>query len=351
MDYQMKQDYDAILKEYVDLNDIDTLHTVMSLTEAGQNQLLVSLTDQLYQKIVEKVDDIDFGTIPKSNGDITRVENYESNLECLNIIRDIVKQYGQSQEPIDTILTAIYNIRDRQKLFNKCFAFNIELGQIIYNSMTMACIASTSYMIQTSIDFIKSPTDETFEVSMDKVAYQKTMNSMMYNDLRKFNAACKRGEIDKILNDLSSAAAKKFSGIGVAAGVGAALFIAIPLLKTILPMIQDIVYLIYYSSQSISDYWAAQADLLQMNTSTIIYRQDISDDKKKKIIEKQNKIAERMRKVSNTFAINIKKGEKETKKAIDNDAKKYIARKKDLSVPKTAGDMDAAMAASSSPLF
>ena len=284
MDQLLKKDYDALLNEHFDLSNHDTLHIITSLNEAGQNQLLVNLTDKLYQKIVEKVDDVDFGTIPKSAGDITKVENYESMVECLNIIREIVKQYGQKEEPIDTILTAITNIKDRKNLFNKCFAMNVELGIIIYNSMVYACINAVSFMIATSIEFIKSPTDEVWECSMDKVAYQKTANNMLYNDLRRFNASCKNGELDRVLNTVTGAVVKKFSGAVVGTAIlGAA--VIIPLAKNILPMLQDLVYLFFYSSQSISDYWAVQADLLQMNQSTIIYRQDIPDAKKKEYMQ------------------------------------------------------------------
>ena len=349
MDYQTKKDYDALLNEWFDLSDIDNLHLITNLDEAGQNQLLVSLTDKLYQKIVEKIDDIDFGTIPKSAGDITKIENYDSMIECLEIIRDIVKQYGQKEEPVDTILTAIGNIKDRKDLFMKCFAMNIELGIIMYNSMVLACVSSVSYMIATSIGFIKSPTDETFEVSLDKVAYQKTMNAMLYNDLRKWNIACKNHEVDKTLKAITEGVTKKLSGEIMAAAVLAPI-VAIPLMKTILPMIQDVVYLFYYSTQSVSDYWSTQADLLQMSRSTVVYRQDIPESKKKDILRKQDKAVQNMRKISNFFAIDIKKAEKSAENTKTSEKKKYKAKPKTLDNMETVGDMDAAFD-SNEPLF
>lgn len=346
---QLERDYDALLNEHFDLSDHDTLHLINNLNEAGQNQLLINLTDKLYQKIVEKVDDIDFGTIPKSAGDITKVENYESMVECLNIIREIVKQYHQKEEPVDTILTAITNIKDRKHLFSKCFAMNVELGMILYNSMVYACIKSVSFMIATSIEFIKSPTDDAWECSMDKVAYQKTANNMLYNDLRKFNASCKSGEIDRVLNGITGAVTKKMTGAAIGTAIlGAA--VIIPLAKTILPMIQDLVYLFYYSSQSISDYWSVQADLVQMNQSTILYRNDIPDEKKDEIIKKQNKAIDVMRKVSNAFAIDMKTSERNATRAEDNDKRKYTVKPKTLNNVDTVGDLEDAFD-SSSPLF
>ena len=343
MDYQLKKDYDALLDEWVDLSDLDTLRLVTGLNEAGQQQLLVSLTDKLYTKIVEKVDSIDYGTIPKSAGDITRIENYESMVECLEIIRDIVKQYNQNQEPVDTVLTAITNIRNRRDLFNKCFAMNVELGQIMYNNMTMACVAAIGYMIAISIEFIKSPTDETFAVSLDKVAYQKTMNNMLYNDLRKFNIACKKGDVDKVLSAITGATAKKFSGVSGIAAVMIGTAVLIPLAKSLLPMIQDLVYLFFYSSQSISDYWATQADLLQMNRANLAYDKEMDPTSKDKILRKQDKAVDRMRKISNMFAVNLKTSEKNATNAKSSEERKYRAKKKTLDSIDTIGDLDTAI--------
>ena len=325
--------YDAILQECFDLDDYETFKTVTSLDEAGQNQLLVSLTDKLYEKIVAKVSDIDYGTIPKSAGDITRIENFDSMVECLDIIRNIVKQYGQKEEPVDTVLTAIYNIKDRKALFTKSYGLNVELGEIVYNNLTMACVAATSFMIATSIEFIKSPTDETFEVSLDKVAYQKTLNNMLFNDLRKFNISCKKGEFDKAMKSINEAATKKLAGTAVALGIATGTITALIFWKDILGIIQDIVYLFFYTSQTISDYWATQADLIQMNKSTIVYRRDIPDAEKDKIIKKQSKIADNMRKVSNIFSIKMKGAERDSQKAIYNDDRKYQARSKTFKDP------------------
>ena len=40
--------------------------------------------------IVAKVSDIDFGTIPRSRGDITKIENYSQLMECIDILRGVI---------------------------------------------------------------------------------------------------------------------------------------------------------------------------------------------------------------------------------------------------------------------
>ena len=338
-------EYDSIVNEFVDLTDRDTLSYVVGLDEAGQDQLLASLTDKLYNKIVEKVADIDFGTIPKSRGDITQIENYESMKECIDIIRNIVKQYNMSTEPIDQIDAAIQNVKERERLFSRCYVMNLELGQVMYETIVLSIVSSVSLLIATSIDFIKSPTDETFEMSLDKVSYKKTTEAVLFNDIRKFNIACKKGQIDKTIDGLAANGRAKAMTGAVAAGVVgkvvlggiigaiAAKQILIPLAKNILPLLQSMVYFHYANQQSISDYFALQADLLQTNTANIEYRTDLTPQQKKKIIDKQLKVTEKLRKVSDKFRIKMKAAEIDSDKLAKSEYKKFQKEELETSEP------------------
>lgn len=313
---------DQVFREHMDINDTDTLNCL--LNEADQNQMLSSLTSKLYDKIVEKVDKIDFGTIPKSKGDITKIENFESLLETINLIRDIVKQYGQSTEPIDIVDTAIENIKSRENLFSKAYALDVELPIVLYNTITLSIVSSVSFLIATSIEYIKSPGDDTFQVSLDKTAYNKTAHNLLFTDLKRFNDSCKKGDINMIINNVMNQAVKKES-IGAVITVSASIIFLATLAKNILPILQELVYFFFHSRQSISDYFAVQADLLQINASNLVYKTDIDESRKKDIIKKQNKIASKFRSISNFFDITYKKSEKESKKSIKDEAKKYKA--------------------------
>ena len=80
------KDFNALMHEHMDLSDRNTRRTILSLDESEQDQLVAALTSKLYDKIVEKVDSIDFGTIPRSRGDITKIENYASLMECIDTV-------------------------------------------------------------------------------------------------------------------------------------------------------------------------------------------------------------------------------------------------------------------------
>lgn len=83
-------EFEKAVNEYFDLSDKETFSYLRSLEEADQNNVLTALTSKLYDKMVEKVDDIDFGDIPKSRGDITKLPNYDKVVDCVDIIKGIL---------------------------------------------------------------------------------------------------------------------------------------------------------------------------------------------------------------------------------------------------------------------
>ena len=315
-------EFDPLMQEHMDITDTETRRSLIGLEEADQSKVLVSLTSKLYDKIVAKVDDINFGSIPASRGDITRIENFDSMVECVDIIYSILKQYNQTTEPVDTISTAINNVRSRKDLFTKAFAANVELPIVFYNTIVLSIVSSVSFLIAISIEFIKNPGDDSFTVSLDKVAYTKTSHNLLLDNLRKFNSSCARGELDRSMNECMKPSIKNLSGGGAAFLSVVAL---LGLAKVIIPILQELTYFFYSTPQNISDYFAVQADLLQMNTANVMYK-DMDDDTKKEIIRKQTGIANKFRKISNFFSIEYKKGEKKSRSEMKSEKKKYTTR-------------------------
>ena len=316
-----KKDFDAIVSEHMDLQDSATLNTICSINEADRAAVLTSLTSKLYDNIVDKVDDIDFGSIATSRGDITKIENYERLLDCIELMRSIVKEYHQDTEPIDVVSDAIANVRERTRLWEKSYAMNLELPIILYQSIVMACVSSISLLISTSIEFIKNTDDGTYTAALDKVAYNKTNVNLLYTNLKKFNTACKTKQIDDVVNQVISMNAKQFTGgIGVILGGGAAM---VAIISLVVPMLRELVFFFYNAKQSVSDFFAVQADLLEVNANNVQYKSEIPDEKKVKIADRQNKIAGKFRNVSNAFAIKMKKAQKDADDSITKEKRKY----------------------------
>ena len=321
------EEYTAYINEHMDLGDRETLKSVSYLQEAEKQKVLTSLTAKLYDKIVDKGDDIDFGTIPQSRGDITKIENYDQMRECLDLIRDIVRQYGQSTRPLDVIYDAIDNMTVLKQQFQMAYNLNIELPIVIYNTIALSIVSGISYMITGCIEYVKTP-DGTFEVTLDKIAYRNSEKNLLYRNLGDFNKCCATGEMKRVIDECNHKNVKRLTG----AEVGMIVFsisTLVALMKNIIPFLQNLVYFFFHARQSISDYFAVQADLLQMNAANVVYRDTVGKDKEK-IAAKQMKIADRFRKVSNFFAVKYKKSE--------HDAGRDT--KEDNSYRYTAGDLN-----------
>ena len=194
-----KHEYDQIIRENFDLSDNYTRQFIVNLDEAGQEQLITALSSALYDKIVSKVDEIDFGTIPKSRGDIREVQGFVNTEQCIDIIRKLVIQYNQKTDVIDVVISAISNIKERKDLFVKAFNVKSDMPIMIYNLMVLAIERSVSLLIATCIEFVKDPNTATVKTALDTVAYKKTMDDMLFKQLITFNGLCKSGAMDQTL--------------------------------------------------------------------------------------------------------------------------------------------------------
>lgn len=196
----LKSEYNQIIKEHFDLTDATTRRYIVSLEDAGQEQLLSALSSALYDKIVSKVDDIDFGTIPISRGDITKVDGFQGTEECINIIRRLVIEYKADPSIVDVVITAIDNIKDRKSIFIKGFSLNSELVMVLYNMMVLSIERSVSLMIATCIEYVKDPKSANPVAALNKVAYQRTMDDLLFRQLINFNNMCKDKTFDKVID-------------------------------------------------------------------------------------------------------------------------------------------------------
>ena len=347
-------DYLNIVSEAYDLSDYNTQKKVLYCTEAQKSSNIEHLTNRLYKHIKSQTDKIDFGTIPKSKGDITKVEHYQDMLDCITVMHDMILTYNEKTDIIDQISTAINNIVSRQRLFEKAFALNIEFPMMIYNSTVLSAVSSVSLMIMSCIEYVKNGKD-TFEMAFDKAAYIKTKDHVLYQYIVGFNRSCIDGTIDKVLaecvkkNLVATKENSEFNIYGqsplnefdmdtvknIAFGIGAAYSIGtiiISLVKgtsivySILYPIRAVCYYFKYMKMKVSDWFTIQADYLQMNAENLKYREDRtgSDEHKSKVYSKQIKWAEKFRKIANFFALKDSKSRKSTKdeeKSEDN--KKY----------------------------
>lgn len=309
--------------KYFDIDDDMTRSILLSVNEADQNVVMTSLANKLYGHITEKVDEIDFGTIPNSKGDITKIDNFDKLVDCVNIITDILQQNHQDTAPAEIVNLAIQNMIDRADMFEKAYKLNVEMPIIIYNTITLAIVSSVSYMISSCIEFVKLPEDRGFDIAMDKVGAVKVKESILFKDLKKFNKICADGSFDKAMDYVIKQNANNFAGAAFAFGIGSVV-VVIGILLTIIPLIRELIFFFYYARAKVSDYFDAQSSILLINSYNIENNLTRDEKSKKKIADNQRKVADVFKKISNVFKVNLKTGEKKASDDIKKlDSKKY----------------------------
>ena len=315
--------YNKAIVEYFNICDTKTRRALLSMNEAGQNSVLMSLTSKLYDKIVEKCDDIDYGEIPKTKGDITKLSKYDSMKETISIMHDLLKEYKQDTGPVDELSVALANVESRKDLFERAYRYNSELPIAMYCNVVLGIITGISYMIATCIEFIKDPASNSFRVSLDKISYAKTKEHMIYSTLKSFNKTCANKDFDKAMEAILKSSTKNFAGAAVAGGIAISV---IGVILILIPVLRELIFMFYYMRMKVSDFFDIQADLLQMNAYSIQANSTMDKDEQEKIVAKQLKYVDKFRKVSNTFAIDVKKAEvaSDKEKKSDDETKMLI---------------------------
>lgn len=358
------------LHEHFDYRDPVTLRTIAEASDDEQNQLLSALTSKLYDQIVSKVDDIDFGSIPRSRGDITKIENYPQLTECLSILRSIIEQSKEDPRPVDIVFTAVENLKSRTKTFSKAFAIGVELPVLTYNTVALAVVSSVSFLIASCIEYIKTPGADTFDIALDHVAYNKTKENLLFENLSLFNSGCQNGQIDIAVNEairgfrVHEAAEPEEGSITTVIiktpdgedkevqvksddlnrimiqdqpdvpttepddivkeeGDYKVVSGTLAILGCILPFIRGLVYFFFHTSQKVSDYFAIQAEFIEMNAFRVQNNSNLEPDRRKQVYDRQMKIARAFKNVSNAFAIKFSKAKKNSANDIAADKKKY----------------------------
>ena len=294
-----------------------------------------SLTSNIYQHIINRVDQIDFGKIPNSKGDITRMENYDDIVKCLELIEKLMVEYKQDTTPIKHIEFAMENIELRKDIFQKAYRMDVDSVTTIYEVMCLAVVSSLSLMIASTISFVSSPTKENFTIFIDEKRVAKTEQKLLFEALKKFNESCKKGEFEKTLEYLINSNKKNLTGAGFMTGVA-----VFGLLLNILPMIREVVYCLFFMKARVSDYFDLQADLLRINAYNLEYNsnKNMTPEKKKKIISKQLSIADNFSKLANAFEVTANESERSANKEIISSNKRYKADEVLDHIPDSAAD-------------
>lgn len=318
----LRDQYNALVKEHFDITDRETRKILVTINEADQNQVMGNLAAKLYDAIVNKVTDIDFGQIPASRGDITKIPNYLDMVSCLTTIRDMMVESKQSTGSADIIFLAIENMKKYQKIWEKGYVLDNEMVIVFYNTIALSIVSAISLLTSATIEFVKNPQSDVIDIELAKVANHKTKDNLLFKNLDKFNKACRKGDIEKIFNDVLRAQRQLKEGTVIKESISAILFtgaMVLGLLSTVIPILHQLTNALYCLRQNVAEYLAGEADVIRLNAEKVQYNRAKTPEQKKKIIARQHKIADHFKKWANKLMIKANKADVEAQKQIKED--------------------------------
>ena len=318
----LRDQYNALVKEHFDITDRETRKILVTINEADQNQVMGNLAAKLYDAIVKKVTDIDFGQIPASRGDITKIPNYLDMVSCLTTIRDMMVESKQSTGSADIIFLAIENMKKYQKIWEKGYVLENEMVIVFYNTIALSIVSAISLLTSATIEFVKNPQSDVIDIELAKVANHKTKDNLLFKNLDKFNKACRKGDIEKIFNDVLRAQRQLKEGTIIKESISAILFtgaMVLGLLSTVIPILHQLTNALYCLRQNVAEYLAGEADVIRLNAEKVQYNRAKTPEQKKKIIARQHKIADHFKKWANKLMIKANKADVEAQKQIKKD--------------------------------
>src|SRR5574344_1621035 len=377
-------EFDDIMREYMDYSDSDTIHFLVEANQKfAQNQVLNSLTDKLYQLIVAKADKIDYTSVSRSRGDITKIENYEKLMQCLDLIKQIVVAYNDDHKIVDNILTTVENLKKFSPYFKKGFVTQCSFAVMLYNSISMSVVDCVTLMIATCIEYIKDPQINQFKTALNVASYNNTEKDVMYQTLVQFNDTCSNGDLkaaldyalagtkfkheaaeytapeshpyltdpntedsqdkevihddsdkddetmeddtdDEIEEGFRDKANAVINAIPGAAFITGTAMKGIALItKVFIPMIRQLTYNKYYKNEVKSQNLYAQADLLEMNAYQLQYNATLDEEKRKELFDKQMKLVAKWRAKANRLSIDTQLAKVKAEKEQNAEAVKY----------------------------
>ena len=292
----------------------DSYVKVQAILEDVESPITKTYKEKLFESIISR-SHIDFGDIPKSKGDITKYSGYQSMLDCLHSLLKVANEEKSKEltNAVNTVLTAIENIRALRNVYVKAYANKTDIAIIDYQTYVLTCVEATTTLISNYIDFIKTPSSN-YVMELKNTKFRA--NALYLDQLERFNKVNVDGSYNKYISTVVQKGQENFL-LDPAIIAGAAFVSVIAL--SIIPVTRELIYLYNETKRKLSDLFALQAYYLEMNKTALEYNTEIKADKKKVIIQKQDKIRKKFLYLSEKLRIADIKAEQTSKKRLETD--------------------------------
>ena len=286
---------------------------IQTVLEDANSPVTKKYQQKLFQSVIDKKH-INFGSIPKSEGNIKNYEGYPNMVETLNILYNLAADQKNSNvlEYVNIVQKALRNIENLSSTYMKGYQTKTEYVELEYNTYVYICVEATSTLLYQFVDYMRRPTDQIMTIVLKNDTLRADL--FYFEQLRKFNNVNDKMGIDyrKMLESLCEKGRNNFLGSEMVVGLAAISLVAM----SIVPVTRECIYQIYHLREQLSKSLEMQAAFLEMNAACVNSNTAFTAEKKKKILEKQNKTKNKLLKLANTLKVNAVKSKEKGKKDI-----------------------------------
>lgn len=312
-----------LFKESVDIlvTDLDSpsyykeAEEIRTILEDVNSPVTRSFQEKLYLSVLNK-GHIDFDKIPESKGNIRNYVGYPNMIETLKTVKELAKE-GKAATVlgyVDTVETAIKNLEDLSSTYEKAFATKTPYPALEYNTYVYFCVEATTALIYSFVEIVKAPDKTTLDMEIKNSVLRADL--FYFQQLMKFNKVQNMHGIEyrKMIEKMCENGRDNFTGsemLGIAAVATA--------LLSIVPITREVIYQIYNFRGKLSDSLELQSKFLELNKTCIDNNTLMTAPEKKKVKDKQDKLAKRLHKLSDIIRVKSSTSIASSKKDIKKD--------------------------------
>ena len=306
-----------ILMESTDIDrrtfgyDLENIQTIL---EDANSPITAKYKEKLYKSVLDK-GHIDFGSIPASKGNIREYNGYHNMMNTLDVIIGLgTVEKSNVVNYANTVLEAIKNIEALTPVFEKGFAAKNEYVMLEYNTYVYTCVEATTTLIYEFVDYVKRPDRTTYQITLKDTKLRA--NLFYFEQLNSFNNVNKNMHINyrKMLEGMISQGRNNFGGVELL-GVAAVSMVAL----AIVPVTRELIYHFYNLRANLANELEVQANFLEMNKTCVESNTAFTEDKKRKILTKQENLRKKLLKLSDLLRVKAAKASRDSKRDIEKD--------------------------------
>lgn len=358
---------------------------LMGLFEDARDKVQTQLVDEVFKQILECSSAVKYEEIDKSKGDITKLKFYDDMVETVKTLKS--KGDNALASYANIVDVSIGKIRTMKAEFTKAFTVNAPVPIVLYETTIMSIMDALSTLIRYSVEAMRLGSDvaflikgqksastdrgASFNVAFPFVAIKSNTGGSTHNPtlqaatpftafeigggkkekedpylkhmpisvayLARFNESCDRRIIKKTLTECTRISLYNYETgderLAVREDGGIlALGIAVGVILVAIPLIREAVFYFYYGRMKLSDYCKELALYLEINKTEVKNNPKFSAEEKKSILDKQQKVMDKLNRLSEKLAVQKISGEKMASKEI-------IKKNKEITLDKVKSDI------------